>query len=60
MKCPYFSLGTTRIVDTDEKIDEESGGSLGYIQKTKEVYEMRDCLKEECAVWCDGRCRYNG
>lgn len=60
MKCPYFSLGTTRIVDTNEKIDEESGADMGYTQKTKEIYEMRDCLEDRCAVWRDGWCHYNG
>ncbi len=55
MNCPYNQ--NSHYQEVENIYDEE----LERTTKTviKEVWGNSQCLKENCAVWRDGRCRYN-
>jgi hypothetical protein len=55
MLCPY---NTVSHIQENKNIYDENG----YVEKVivKEVWGNSQCLKENCAVWSEGRCRYNG
>lgn len=59
MKCPYRTSRLKHIEQTSHNlIDEETGVSKGSATIITEDYEYCDCLKEECAVYYEGKCHY--
>mgnify|MGYP007069884314 CR=1 FL=1 len=61
MKCPYKQSTLTQADRTVyDLIDEETGVSKGSGTLIQTTYEYCDCIEDECAVWYDGRCHYNG
>lgn len=43
-----------------ELINEETGVSKGYGTVIQTKYEYCECIEDNCAVWSDGKCYYNG
>ncbi len=56
MKCPYAADIEQVYQDT---YDYEDGQTVCHQNKLVERRTFVDCLQDECAVWVDGRCRYN-
>ena len=61
MKCPYNQKSLKHIEHTENQIiDDETGVCKGHCTTKKKKYEYCDCIKEDCAVYYDGKCHYNG
>lgn len=56
MICPYNTI--SHIQQNEYIYDEETGNTKKVI--VKEAWGNSPCLKENCAVWQDGRCKYKG
>lgn len=58
MVCPYLlQREAVRQVTNDLDLD---GREIGWQQIETEKNTPMPCLKEQCAAWQDGVCRYNG
>jgi hypothetical protein len=55
MKCPYNVS-----IETEQTVFEYDKFGFQVFQQTIVKSEMPDCIKEECAAWCDGKCHYKG
>lgn len=61
MKCPYNLSSIKHFEQTENKLlDEETGVCEGMCITFVENHKYCDCIKEECAVYYDGKCHYNG
>ena len=61
MKCPYKQSSLQQVERTvHDLINEETGVAKGQDTVIETIYEYCDCIKEECAVWYDEKCHYNG
>ena len=61
MKCPYRYSSTKHIEQTENNlVHEETGVNKGVTINYVEIYNYCKCEKEECAVYYDGKCHYNG
>jgi hypothetical protein len=56
MKCPY-AVNVEQI--SQNTYTYEDGQNTFHQHKLIENRKFVECLKEECAVWVDGRCNYN-
>lgn len=59
MKCPYYVISTTQVNQYTYEYDENNLNTFTQ-HKLLETNALMDCLKEECAVWINGRCMYRG
>lgn len=59
MKCPYNSDQTVQI-NVNHYTFDENGNCTEHRHKLVERRDLMDCLREDCAAWCDGRCEYRG
>lgn len=59
MTCPYNCSTITQVTQCRYEYDEE-GRNEFYEIKLVEDKEYLECKEENCAVWYDGRCHYNG
>lgn len=61
MECPYKTSRIKHIEQTENLlIDEETGVTKGVCVTFIEDHKYCDCIEEECAVYYDGKCHYNG
>ena len=61
MKCPYNMSSLKHIEQSENNIiNEELGICKGTLTNIFETYKWCDCIKEDCAVYYDGKCHYNG
>ena len=59
MICPYnYKTEITSIQWSDEPENPDEGKAGD--QSSITTYNMMECEKENCAVWYDGACHYNG
>lgn len=55
MICPYNQNSHYQEVEyVYDECEERTSKTI-----VKEVWGNSPCLKDKCAVWIDGRCRYN-
>ena len=57
MKCPYNFKCETQVQKWKQSPDENQILKNGTTV-TQTVYELMDCMKEECGAWHDGKCCY--
>lgn len=57
MLCPY---NIQKIVQVDQNRYEYNDDNMTTLHEHKliEIRDMMECLKEDCAAWHKGRCRY--
>lgn len=61
MKCPYKQNKAIQTTSSEYDLtNEDTGICKGVAQVLVEKYIYCECIKEECAVWYDGKCHYNG
>lgn len=58
MKCPYNRKSETHYQCWTQKCDEDSQSPRTGSQVDRYIFELEDCLKEECGAWWNGRCWY--
>ena len=58
MKCPYNRKSETPYQCWAQKYDEGSQSPEGGSQIDQYIFELEDCLKQECGAWQNGRCCY--
>jgi hypothetical protein len=59
--CPYKQSLLTQVEHTNhELINEETGVSKGYGTVIQTKYEYCECIEDNCAVWSNGKCYFNG
>lgn len=59
MKCPY-NVAIIKQVNQNRYEYDENGCSTFHQHKMVEEKLLMDCLKENCAAWQNGQCRYRG
>ena len=59
MKCLYLSPGIEQ-VNQNFYVYDSDGKNTAHVHRLYEVRPLMECLREECAAWQGGRCRYNG
>lgn len=59
MKCPYIFPSSTYTTQDYYGYDAD-GKCTVHIHMSDEKSPMMDCLREACAAWQDGKCRYQG
>lgn len=58
MKCPYAV--NTKIITQIGFAHDDSGLPVTQTAVESQESDFLDCVKEDCAVWRDGCCQYNG
>lgn len=58
MKCPYNRKSETHYQRWTQKCDEDSQSPRTGSRVDQYIFELEDCLKEECGAWQNGRCCY--
>ena len=58
MKRPNNRPSETHYQRWAQKYDEDSQSPKGGSQIDQYIFELEDCLKEECGAWQNGRCCY--
>lgn len=59
MICPYNYKTEMTSIQWSREPDNPDEGQTGD-QSSITTYNMMECQKENCAVWYDGTCHYNG
>lgn len=59
MICPYNKKSEVTTIQWHDDPEEAENGQDG-MQSGATTYMMMECQKENCAVWYDGTCHYNG
>lgn len=59
MKCPYNRKSETHYQRwVYDRWNEECRTPSACVQIDQNIFELEDCLKEECGAWQNGRCCY--
>lgn len=58
MKCPYNRKSETRYLYWTQECDEDSHAPSKGKQIDQYIFELEDCLKQDCGAWHNGRCCY--
>lgn len=58
MKCPYNRKSETHYQRWVQEYDEESRSPKACSQIDQNIFELEDCLEENCGAWQNGRCCY--
>jgi len=59
MICPYNHMQTEQAYQDTYEYDDD-GKQVMHQNKLLEKRKFGECKKENCAVWHDGKCYYNG
>nr|DAQ88057.1 MAG TPA: hypothetical protein [Bacteriophage sp.]DAT91959.1 MAG TPA: hypothetical protein [Caudoviricetes sp.] len=58
MKCPYNCKSETHYQRWVQEYDEDLRAPKACSQIDQHIFELDDCLKEDCGAWQNGRCCY--